>query len=51
MGIGAAWNEDETRAHGMPFPSAGERLKMPAVSQNRFRSRASRFGSVGRVKK
>ena len=28
MGIGAAWNEAETRAYGMPFPPAGERLKM-----------------------
>jgi len=28
MGIGAAWNEEETRAYGMPFPPAGERMAM-----------------------
>jgi F420-dependent oxidoreductase-like protein len=27
MGIGAAWNEEESRAYGIPFPSTGERFK------------------------
>lgn len=26
MGIGAAWNEDEARAYGIPFPPLGERM-------------------------
>lgn len=27
LGIGAAWNEDESRALGIPFPSLGERFE------------------------
>ena len=27
MGIGAAWNEDESNAYGIPFPSTRERLE------------------------
>ncbi len=27
MGIGAAWNEEEATAYGIPFPSASERLQ------------------------
>jgi F420-dependent oxidoreductase-like protein len=28
LGIGAAWNEDESRALGFPFPALGERFEM-----------------------
>ena len=28
LGIGAAWNEDESRALGFPFPPLGERFEM-----------------------
>jgi F420-dependent oxidoreductase-like protein len=28
LGIGAAWNEDESRGLGFPFPSLGERFEM-----------------------
>jgi F420-dependent oxidoreductase-like protein len=28
LGIGAAWNEEESRALGFPFPSLGERFEM-----------------------
>ena len=27
MGIGAAWNQDEAKAYGIPFPATGERFK------------------------
>ena len=27
MGIGAAWNVEEARAYGIPFPSVGERMR------------------------
>ena len=28
LGIGAAWNEDESRSLGFPFPPLGERFEM-----------------------
>ena len=28
LGIGAAWNEEESRALGFPFPPLGERFEM-----------------------
>ena len=28
MGIGAAWNEEESSAYGIPFPSTGARFLM-----------------------
>lgn len=28
FGLGAAWNEPEFRMHGLPFPSAGDRVRM-----------------------
>ncbi|HEV2877777.1 MAG TPA: LLM class flavin-dependent oxidoreductase, partial [Nitrososphaeraceae archaeon] len=28
LGIGAAWNEEESRAYGIPFPSTGARFLM-----------------------
>lgn len=28
LGVGAAWNEDEHRAYGIPFPAVGDRLAL-----------------------